>query len=68
MIGGVVANQYDGRRRLGSFDRDRNLWNAGRRRLVHEDLPTVGAVLFFVRNATDVLDILIPQSRYLSIL
>ena len=46
MIGGVVANQYDGRRRLGSLDCDRNLWSAGGRRLVHEDLPTVGAVPF----------------------
>ncbi len=29
MIGGVVANQYDWRRRLGSFDCDRNLRNVG---------------------------------------
>jgi hypothetical protein len=53
MIGGVVANQYDGRRRLGSFDCDRSLWNAGARRLVHDTSQQSALSLFFVRNATD---------------
>jgi hypothetical protein len=53
MIGGVVANQYDGRRRFGSFD---CAAASGTRVDDASSMKTSqpsALALFFVRNATD---------------